>query len=43
MFLNCGIKVCMENGIQKLKDIADYITISNDEDGIAYFINTYIK
>ena len=43
MFLNCGIKVCMKNGIQKLKDIADYITISNDEDGIAYFINTYIK
>lgn len=43
MFLNCGIKVCMENGLKELKDIADYITLTNDEDGIAYFINNYLK
>lgn len=43
MFLNCEIKVCMKNGMQELKDMADYITLSNDEDGIAYFINNYIK
>ena len=43
MFLNVGIKVCMDNGSNKLKEISDYITLSNDEDGVAYFINNYIK
>lgn len=43
MFLNCGIKVCMENGLKELKDISDYITLTNDNDGIAYFISNYIK
>lgn len=43
MFNNCGIKVCMANGINSLKENSDYITLSNDEDGVAYFINNYIK
>ena len=43
MFLNCGIKVCMENGLKELKNISDYITLTNNNDGIAYFINNYIK
>ncbi len=43
MFNNVGIKVCMDNGSNKLKELSDYITLSNDEDGVAYFINNYIK
>ena len=42
MFNACGIKVAMQNGLKELKDMADYVTISNDEDGVAYFINTKI-
>lgn len=42
MFNNCGIKVAMDNGLKELKDMADYVTISNDEDGVAYFINNYM-
>ncbi len=30
-----GIGVAMENAVQALKDIADEVTLSNDEDGIA--------
>ena len=30
-----GIGVAMENAVQELKDIADEITLSNEEDGIA--------
>ncbi len=30
-----GIGVAMENAVQDLKDIADEVTLSNDEDGIA--------
>lgn len=43
MFNNVGIKVCMDNGSNKLKELSDYITLSNDEEGVAYFINNYIK
>lgn len=43
MFESCGIKVAMSNGMQELKDMADYITISNDNDGVAYFIDNNIK
>ena len=31
-----GIGVAMGNAVQALKDIADEVTLSNDEDGIAY-------
>lgn len=41
MFEACGIKIAMENGELELKDKADYITLSNNENGIAYFINKY--
>ncbi|MDE7252088.1 MAG: HAD hydrolase family protein [Acetatifactor sp.] len=29
----CGIGVAMGNAIQEVKDIADAITLSNEEDG----------
>src|SRR5574344_1473129 len=38
MFEYCGNSVAMGNAIQELKNIAAYVTTSNDEDGIAEFI-----
>ena len=43
MFNECGIKVAMDNGMEELKDMADYVTINNNEDGVAYFIDNNIK
>lgn len=37
-----GIGVAMENAVQDLKDMADYITLSNEEDGIAHAIYKYL-
>jgi Cof subfamily protein (haloacid dehalogenase superfamily) len=39
-FAGCG--VAMKNGIDRLKSIADYITLSNEEDGVAYAIERLI-
>ena len=35
MLENSGLAVAMENGLDSMKAIADYITVSNDEDGVA--------
>lgn len=43
MFNSCGVKVAMDNADEPLKKVADYITLSNEENGVAYFINKYIK
>lgn len=37
-----GTGVAMENAVQDLKDIAQYITLSNDEDGIAEALYHYM-
>ena len=42
MFNNCGTSVAMENGYSVLKEQATYITKTNDEDGVAYFIDNYL-
>jgi len=42
MFRECGIGVAMGNAEEKLKDMADYITQTNDEHGVAKFIEKYI-
>lgn len=38
----CGIGVAMGNAIQEVKDIADYITLSNEEDGVADYLEKWI-
>lgn len=38
MIKEAGLGVCMSNGMQILKDVADYVTKSNDESGISYAI-----
>jgi Cof subfamily protein (haloacid dehalogenase superfamily) len=41
--LQCvGMPIAMENSVDKLKEVAKYITKSNDESGIAYAINNII-
>ena len=37
-----GTGVAMANAVQDLKDISQYITLSNDEDGIAEALYKYI-
>lgn len=34
--------VAMANAVEALKNIADEITLSNEEDGIAYILSKYI-
>lgn len=38
-----GIGVAMANAVDDLKAIADEVTFSNEEDGIAYTLNKYIE
>lgn len=42
MTLNAGVGVVMENGSEKTKSVADYITDDNNHDGIGNFIYKYI-
>jgi len=42
MIQMAGVGVAMANASQKLKDVATYITTSNDEDGIVQAIEKYI-
>lgn len=42
MIRDCGVGVCMANGNPIVKEVADYITLSNNEDGIAAFIEHYL-
>ena len=38
----CGIGVAMGNAVQEVKDIADDITLSNEEDGVAAYLKKWI-
>lgn len=42
MIRTAGIGVAMANAYQGLKDAADYITLSNDEDGVAHAIEKFV-
>lgn len=42
MFDTVGVAVAMENGSQEAKDHANYVTSSNDEDGIAKALDKFI-
>lgn len=42
MFDACGYRVAMENASKELKVKSDYITLSNDEAGVGYFIEKFI-
>ena len=42
MIIEAGIGVAMENGMDFLKANADYVTKSNDEDGVAAAIDRFV-
>ena len=42
LFSRAGFKVAVSNGTQSLKDRADVIAPTNDEDGVAWAINKYV-
>lgn len=42
MIQAAGIGVAMANAYQGLKDAADYITLTNDEDGVAHAIEKFV-
>ena len=43
MFEQVGYKVAMKNAVDIVKENADEITLSNDEDGVAVFLDKIIK
>lgn len=43
MFEYAGYSVAMGNAIDSIKDMADFVTLSNDEDGVAYAIEKMIE
>lgn len=42
MLETVGVGVAMNNAVPQVKKIADYITVSNDENGVAEFIEKYV-
>jgi len=42
LFDAVGFKIAMGNSNPKLKEKADFVTLSNDEHGVAYFLNNFI-
>ena len=38
-----GLGVAMENAQELVKDAADYVTLSNDNDGILHVINKFME
>lgn len=42
MIKAAGVGVAMGNAVEKIKEIADYVTLTNDEDGIAYYLDKFV-
>ena len=42
MLRACGIGVAVENALPIVKEAADYITETNDDDGVAKWINVHV-
>ena len=43
MFDVAGLSVAVANASDDIKSKVDYVTLSNDEDGVAIFLETLIK
>ena len=43
MFEVAGLSVAVSNAENDIKEIVKYVTLSNDEDGVAVFLETLIK
>jgi hypothetical protein len=42
MIKAAGLGVAMENGFESVKEAADVVTKTNDEDGVAYLVNKFL-
>ena len=42
MIKAAGIGVAMGNADESIKDIADFVTLSNTEDGVAYAVRKFV-
>lgn len=42
MFEVAGTGVAMGNAVEPIKKLADYVTLSNNEDGIAYYLENFV-
>lgn len=42
MIMYAGLGVAMGNGYEEVKKVADYITLSNEKDGVAHVIHKYM-
>ena len=42
MFSSCGINIALGNACSEVKEKSDFITKSNNEDGVAWFLNKYL-
>lgn len=42
LFRRCGFPVAMDNGIPELKRLAKFVTVSNDEDGVAVALEKFV-
>lgn len=43
MLKYCGIGVAIGNALNSVKEVANYVTKTNNEDGIMYFLEEYLK
>lgn len=43
MIQYAGVGVAMKNAKDEIKNLADFVTKSNEEDGVAYVINKFIR
>lgn len=43
MLVSAGLGVAMENGFDYVKEAADVVTKTNDEDGVAFLVNKFLK
>ena len=43
MIKMAGIGVAMGNSSDSLKSVADYVTVSNEEDGVAHVLEEFCK
>ena len=42
MITVAGLGIAMGNAVDEVKKIADYITLSNNEDGVAYAVRKFV-
>jgi len=43
MFDVCDFKVAMKNAVPSLLEKADFVTLSNNENGVSFFVETLLK